>query len=318
MCFDGLRWRAVNDVDLLVVYKPGMGSLPDTTFKNLGKSLARTLAVDFVDIGCLPRTALASLPATMENFDLKWSSHLLAGQDTRTEIPAFQPSEIMPYELIRLLCNRTAGLLSCSLPQRCNRFEYRANQYRKACIAVGDVAVYLNQGYHGSYRVRFDRFRQLRSAAMAAGYSAAHIDFVDAAYRSKLEGVEANRFVVPEEAMKQMIAAAFVAIVSRATGSSQPSVAEAERALIRYYGIAGSWRDYFDGVLCARLGKSNARLDELRQRILFSLPEFYCRSASENLTLGFSVLRRFWYVPKVLQQPWNRLAAVRLWEEYCH
>ena len=114
-----------------------------------------------MDIGYLPKSVLSSLTPTLETTDLKYASTFLDGRDLLGEIPNFDSRDISPYEFARLICNRTAGLLSARLPRHTDSVQYRTNQYVKACIAVGDVAVYLGRGYNPSYRKRMDTFKSI-------------------------------------------------------------------------------------------------------------------------------------------------------------
>ena len=141
--FDGKRWRAVNDYDLVVITADC--EKLRSCFERLGSELARTLQIDFVDIGCISTNSLSTLQPTMQNYDLKFGSILLAGKELLNEIPDFEPGYLPPYELIRLLCNRSAGLLTAMLPENTKSQYYCTNQFLKACIAVGDVAVHIVQ-----------------------------------------------------------------------------------------------------------------------------------------------------------------------------
>jgi hypothetical protein len=315
--FDGVRWRGVNDYDVLLIcseFRAGLAKL-----RELGQRLAEMLRIDFVDIGYLPRAALKNLPLTIEVYDLKYASRLVVGEDVLGELPEFDSHEIPAYEFARLICNRTAGLLTALLPYRIESLAYHRNQHVKACIAVGDVAVYLRSGYYPSYLKRMELFRSLvEQRNLGFPLDQACIDQVLYAYASKVGGDLVGDFPINASLMPIMIERAFCAITSRCVDSSVNSVAAAEMALIRYYLCQQSLIQRVNEIFSAWCNRDQRANSEIKNRILFSLPSFYCSSARAQGRLALNFARTFWFVPGALRKRWTSASAALIWEEYCH
>lgn len=315
--FHGSGWTGINDYDLVVICPEGATALP--SLRHLGRKLGESLSTDFVDIGCLRRSSLSKLAPTLEQFALKHSSLLVAGQDLSAEMPDFKPEDIPPYEFARLLCNRTAGLLTARVPEHSASSHYRDNQYIKACVAIGDVAVYLGHGYHALYRERLHFFQSLAECGRTAfPLSQAESEWIVRAYLRKLDDPSSLPFVVDEVQMQGMIGRAYCAIARCCTGRQIRTVRGAERALARRYRTAcGLWERLDDAVRTWRKRQKNRGADTA-QRILFSLPVFYCRLLAPSWLSRAAYCRRFWFVPGALAGERDALSLVRLWEEYCH
>ena len=315
--FDGSRWRGMNDYDVLIILPTNLVDLEP--LKELGLELARTLQIDFVDIGYLPKSALSSLPPTLENYDLKYASTLLDGRDLLGDIPNFDSRDISPYEFARLICNRTAGLLSARLPSRTDSVQYRTNQYVKACIAVGDVAVYLGRGYNPSYRKRKDTFESMAHERQISFALSEHaVDCIIRGYAKKLGDDPTVPFNIDETSMRNMIEYSFCAIAERCVGKPLTSVNEAGNALVKYYTREQGLLKTMDNILYGWLHKDKRRGLEIKNRILFSLPAFYCNLPDFVFHCELEYVRKFWLVPGALKMNWNSLSAVLVWEEYCH
>lgn len=313
--FDGSRWRAVNDYDVLVICPDDL-HVP-SCIKNLGKDLARLLEIDFVDVGCVRRSSLNTLPPTIQNYDLKYASFLLAGEELREAMPQFHPGQIPPYEFVRLLCNRAAGLLTTRLPERAQFPRYCRNQYVKACIAAGDTAVYLAQGYESSYAARWQAFHGLaENRRMPFSLSSEAIDCIVKAYETKLSFCSIPSFVAGRALLQEIMQNAFCAITERCTEKQIASVLDAEKALHGRFGTAksaaairrtvfGSWRrEEYDST-------------SMNSLILFSQPVFFCQARS-GVQERLAYLSRFSTLPGAREREWNSNSAVLMWEEYCH
>lgn len=315
--FDGIRWRGVNDYDLLVVLSQQTDD--DMRLRALGRELAGTLKIDFVDLGSISRGSLRSLPVTIQNYDLKYASLLITGRDVRAEIPDFNHADIPAFEFARLLCNRTAGLLTANLPERQDSTDYRTRQFVKACLAVGDVAVYLRRGYHPLCGERLEWFRALvQRRDMPFLLSSLALDHIEKSYEGKVGCYPTTPVEVDPCVMRDMIESAFVAIAERCTGKAVSSVRQAERELVSQYCGAEPFMHRIDEAMRAwRLGeRGHART--IKNKILFSLPGFYCYPLQNGIRVGFEFIRRFWFVPGALGKGLDPLSAVMLWEEYCH
>jgi hypothetical protein len=177
--------RPVNDYDLLVIDRRNL----QATLAGLGESLARELGIDFVDLGWSDGQ-WSQLPLTIFHYDLKFGSQVIAGDRTVLDrIPAYASADMPPYEIVKLLLNRSAGLLSGLTGEplqgaapTADAARYRINQAAKALMAVGDWHLLRWEGFDSSYRLRSARFAAL---APGVGLPAEQVDAIVAAYAFK-------------------------------------------------------------------------------------------------------------------------------------
>lgn len=178
-------WRPVNDYDLLVVDSRDLRA----ALAGVGEELAPRLGLDFVDLG-YSDGRWEKLPLTLFNYDLKHGSQVIAG-DPRVldRIPTFASADIPVFEMLRLMLNRTAGVLSGlrgefldGVPPSADAQRYLANQVAKLLISMGDWYLWLWKGYDCSYALRRRRFAAL---APGAGIPADLRARIDAAYAFK-------------------------------------------------------------------------------------------------------------------------------------
>lgn len=319
--FNGERWTAINDYDLVII--TDNCTQIRLILSDLGQMLAKQLKTDFVDLGCLNRDSLSRLPCTMQNYDFKYGSYLVDGNDVRDEVPDYQQGELPPYEMVRLLCNRAAGLLSSRLLARSQSSEYKANQIVKACIAAGDTAVYLVLGYHHLYRVRAQMFQELAVCnALPFVLSGSAVNAIQEAYITKLRGPVQVPFSLPDSLVSEIIASAYCAIAEHCTGKRLHTVSKAEWALRRHYHQTcfPSFRQLVRSSLYSLRHRDCTHLmgeDNIRNWILFAQPFFYC-NLSRRILSQLAYLRRFATVPGALARPWGATSAYELWEVYCH
>jgi hypothetical protein len=315
--FDGDRWRGLNDYDLLII---SSGEVWDEdALKKLRHQLSQTLRVDFVDIGCLPRSTLRHLSPSIANYDLKNASLRLAGHDVLEDIPEFDVKDIPAFEFAQLICNRIAGILSTKLPLSTRSPQYCANQYVKACIAVGDVVVYLGKHYHPSYEDRKKMFMSLaKERQMPFFLSDTAIAFVISAYEKKLSHDAQKGFGIDDGVLRDMMRSAFLAIAARCLGKKVDSVRVASKALTKHYCNHRSFSERVDDLLCVWMHSDKSRASAMRYRILFSLPTVYVECPSTTFRRWFSYASRYWLIPGALNKSADLTSVVRLWEEYCH
>jgi hypothetical protein len=316
--YDGERWRALNDYDLLIVSAGPVANA--AVLKKLGHKLAQTLRVDFVDIGWLSRAALRDLSPSIANYDLKNASLCLAGPDVLEDIPKFDVREIPAFEFAQLICNRVAGILATKLPLCTRSPQYRANQYVKACVAVGDVAIYLGKQYHPSYRERQKMFVSLAKTHQIPFFlSDDAMALVISAYENKLSNGAKEGFDVDDRLMRDMIKSAFLAIAVRCVGQKVDSVEAAGEALLRQYCNRRSFIERVDDLICVWIHRDKSRARVFRYRILFSLPAVYIECPPTPLGRWISYVSRYWPIPGAFRKGSADLTSiVWLWEEYCH
>jgi len=162
------RYRPVNDYDLLVVSDRN----PGPALKKLGDELAQKLGIDFIDLGWSDGD-WAHLPLSVQHYDLKYGSQVIAGDATVLDrIPAYASADIPIYEAIKLLLNRSAGLLTglrgeffAGKEPAIEQRRYLTNQIVKALIAIGDWHLLRWECYDTSYRLRAARLQSLATGA---------------------------------------------------------------------------------------------------------------------------------------------------------
>ena len=181
------RYRAVNDFDLLVIDPRDLNG----PLQQLGHELAGQLEIDFVDLSS-SNGRWAGLPLTIFNYDLRYGSQVLLGDPSILErLPPYASADLPPYEAVKLLLNRSAGLLTglrgsllAGTPSSPEEKRYLTNQIAKALMALGDWHLVRWQGYDSSYRVRRQR---LQSLAPGAGLSPALTSRIAQAYEFKCQ-----------------------------------------------------------------------------------------------------------------------------------
>ena len=222
-------WRPVNDYDIFVVSQRDCSR----ELKVLSGALARELGLDFLDLGWTDGN-WSRWPLSVANYDLKYGSQVVAG-DARIldSLPAYAAADLPVYEAVKLLLNRTAGLLTglrgqmlAGAPLTADQHRYLCNQIAKAQMALGDSYLIRWGGYDASYGVRGERFIAL---AGGAGLPAGAINQVVLGYRFKLNpdySVHADPLAAVRE-LQPFLAAAIVETVSRLGESRVATLAEA-------------------------------------------------------------------------------------------
>lgn len=312
-------WAAVNDYDLLVVGKSG--SVAGDGLKGVSESLAVRIGIPFVDIGWISEDELVELKLTMDNYDLRHGARLLFGEAVLGRMPRFQEGYIPPYELLRLLSNRAAGLLTAELPKRQGEARYGNTQITKALIAIGDVAVGLTVGYHHLYSERLARFEFLRRCDKCPDWlDERSAELICTAYRAKLSlsfhvFTELERRLLPS-----LLARAFCVIVKAITGCQCNSLAKCEESVLRHFGV---WPTSLGRRLyrCIRRHRVAALfLDPvtLPQYVLLTQVPMYVAHQEGPMPAGRSYIKRYCWVSGALRRPHSGIGAVQLWEQYVH
>ena len=175
---DSGRWRPVNDYDIFVVSP--RDSSPE--LKPLSESLAKELGLDYLDLGWTDGQWGQWSP-TVANYDLKYGSQVIAG-DTQIldRLPNYAAADLPVYEAVKLLLNRTAGLLTGLRGEMlggtalsADQHRYLSNQIAKAQMALGDSYLIHWGGYDASYRLRRERFAALAPGAGLSGDIASQV-----------------------------------------------------------------------------------------------------------------------------------------------
>lgn len=148
--------RPVNDYDLVLVVPDDFAA----DLRPLARELAQATNIRLIDLIPLKYSALAALPATQFNYDLKYGSRPLWGEDALALIPSYAQGMVEPESIRTLLLNR----LVCAVEAYSEIFAQRAltaaesfflvNQTGKIVSACAE-ALLMNRGaYHPSYRER--------------------------------------------------------------------------------------------------------------------------------------------------------------------
>lgn len=181
------QFRPVNDYDLLVVSARNQAR----ELGALGNSLAGELGIDYVDLGWSDGQ-WQSLPNTVAHYDLKHGSQVIAGDPNVLErLPDFASADLPIYEAVKLLLNRTAGLLTGlrgeflqDAKATPDQHRYLSNQIAKALMAMGDGHLIRWQGYDSSYESRRQR---LAALAPGAGLKRTEVRRITEAYAFKCQ-----------------------------------------------------------------------------------------------------------------------------------
>ena len=197
------QFHPVNDYDLLVVSPTNHAE----ALAELGGTLASELGIDYVDLGWSDGN-FESFPNTVAHYDLKHGSQVIAGDpSTLDRLPDYASADLPTYEAVKLLLNRTAGLLTglrgdfldqptLSVKQH----RYLSNQIAKALMALGDWHLIRWQGYDSSYLVRRERFAAL---APGAGLDPEAVRRITEAYAFKC-APDYNQYPCPLEEIQSL------------------------------------------------------------------------------------------------------------------
>ncbi len=316
--FDGGRWYAVNDFDLVLMVDDK--EPPMERIGKLAKRLAERLNIDFVDIGCIPCGSLSALPPSLFNYELKYGSLHIDGQHLLDSIPNYSVTDVPAFEFLQLLCNRCAGL-NMMVQKRCPDSKYfESNQLVKAAIAVGDIAVFLAGQYSHLYRVRMERFRDLFAGVKTPfPLSSEAQRIILHAYQYKLNGPSDEEFRIDQSHLKQAIMAGFVAITNKCVGVGAETFAEAERLLWDRYRLHRNLLRWAKTKVAKLEAPAIAPHTRVVLRVLFSQPWFYLNHDASVALCAWEFFRRFWGVPSLLlSRRWNAQTVLRLWEHQFH
>jgi len=183
------RGRAVNDYDVLVFSKT---KIDPAVLKAARERLAKEAGLPFMDLSWLD-PEWASVPdLTLFRYDFRYGARVVAGDyGFLDRLPHWAENEIPSAEVLRLLCNRAAGVLIGLIPAVLSSKEPLGGdreflwiQAMKAGTALADHHLTNWGAYHTSYRVRRGRFAILgASSGIAPDLRAA----VDACFSFKLD-----------------------------------------------------------------------------------------------------------------------------------
>jgi hypothetical protein len=326
----------VNDYDLLVVSPCDCRA----ELKQLGHDLAAQFGLDYVDLGWSDGQ-WHHLPLTVAHYDLKYGSQVLAGdQRILDRLPPYASADLPIYEAVKLLLNRSAGLLAGlrgelltgAVPSADQR-RYLANQIAKALMAIGDWHLIRWQGYDASYRLRSARFASL---APGAGLDPVLTRKVTQAYEFKCEPDYA-RFAEPMKELQQFYPQLELSLVHAINLMAEGYAKDLAAAMTLYLQAMSSDPAAIaaDNALCSALPEAESWLKRPTppavslRHLIYSVVPFLVVAALDPGRAEAAVrevssrLQPFFDLPVVASASaaaWERLRAfvVRAWFAFCH
>jgi len=157
--------RPYNDYDIFLIIEK---KIPENELNDIRKCLAKEIGIKWVDIMQLHPDELSSLRLSIKNFDLKYASKVIYGDENILElIPEMDATQMPLVEGEILFFTRLWTLLGCLGLKGVNQVlrgeasRFFRNQMAKSVLAVVDVMLLLKGGYHPSYRERVRRVIEL-------------------------------------------------------------------------------------------------------------------------------------------------------------
>ena len=174
----GAEYHLVNDLDLLVFVKNGLGRAKarfDGPLKQLSHQLlADSQGLKEIDIELTHVQRYRFLvPNTVGNYEVASGHQVIYGDLNLGKVmPRLDPRRLPAYEGTNYFRNRGSGLLIPAVyfltdglesPEKRKNFQI---ELQKACQAMGDACLLMAGQYHFSYRERLRRFQELKRDAL--------------------------------------------------------------------------------------------------------------------------------------------------------
>jgi len=337
--------KPLNDYDLVVV---SSDSTKSQVLSKLSKKLAKEIGIDFVDLGLISPDVFTSLPPTIFNYDLKYGSQVIYGNaDILDRLPNYSPEDIPLWEGIRLLFNRTAGILSGFSLEHFHRdltsaeTQYMTNQVNKALTACGDALILLQKRYHYLYQRRQEIIREIFRSHRYEFLDAASFELIDNAYTEKLFPSDCNpkKPITSLLEMLPLFKKVFLKYAEQYLESKISILNECAERYLKYHSkkhilrIAKNFKDRFS------LKKyTNCRLWPVLWRttmvhgqhvtyivlplVLFCMPYYEKNLSLLKLAQSLLACIEVSVIPdsEVYEEQWEivRQSSVKWWEFYCH
>lgn len=330
------RFEAVNDYDLLVVDRRDLRE----ALRPLARTLPGQLGIDFVDLGWSDGQ-WSQWPTTVFNYDLKYGSRVVEGDaGILDRLPAYAAADIPAYEAVKLLLNRSAGILSglrehlftSSSPAQ-SKERYLTHQIVKAWMALGDTHLIRWGGYDSSYRRRQQRLRWL---GPGANLPPSVLEKIYAAYGFKCLP-QNNLFPASREEVELVAPQLSAALVGTIGWLTETEVSDIPQATAEYLTVMSrdsSWV-LADNAAClahpemgSLLRPQTADGPSLRHRIYAVIPLLLeaVADAAQRESLLHETRQRLnpvFVLPAGCDQGWSgweqlRSLVVRAWFAWCH
>jgi predicted nucleotidyltransferase len=244
-----------NDYDILIVAKDKLDAFK---LANTKLALESTLSIKWIDLSQKTISKLKKLKPSIFNFDLKYGSKVIWGDQSVFEyIPKFKPEDIGLKEAKILFFTRIYTFLG-SLKKTAFRdgvigedARFFRNQMAKAVLAVVDILLLQKKAYHQSYNLRVNRVKNLYPENIDL------IQLADWALKEKLMPMDTSMSNKEVEALYSKVLILFLnemkAVLSKFYGKKINTVDDFKKA--KYYSLS----DLVDRIKVTVASKSLAR-----------------------------------------------------------
>ena len=160
----GVEVKPYNDYDIAIIVKE---KISVKLIKELEKHLKQYIDIKWIDIAQYRREDLKLLPCLIKNYDLKYASKFLLGDDKVLDlIPQMNSRKLSLKDVEILFFTRIWTLIgsfdSCGLkPMKPEIETFFKNQMAKAVLAVVDCFLLQRQAYQTSYKGRVESLQKL-------------------------------------------------------------------------------------------------------------------------------------------------------------
>lgn len=192
----------LNDYDILLVTDNLIPPYKLTTI--LSKELQKKLGIH-LDIQIKKYSSIPLLPPLIMNYEIKYGSKVIWGEDVLKKIPNYKPTEIPLWDGVSLLFNRMNSLIY-GWPLANDNKRFVIGQSIKGLHACCESLLLLSGDYHYSYEERNKRFKEIFPKKYPALYEKIPelLDYVDKAIIFKLKP-DYSAFPKPDELWDKVV-----------------------------------------------------------------------------------------------------------------
>ncbi|MFZ3166847.1 MAG: hypothetical protein WA130_04470 [Candidatus Methanoperedens sp.] len=163
--------KLLSDCEIIVIknkHKKGIeySELSENLIKTMGLKIEMgelELELDF----CLKFHLWNKILPTIDNYELKYGSRSIYGENFLEKIPDFKAEDIPVWEGIRLMFNRMVESLEYFSVKYFIEYPSKENEFKlffwtnKIILACQDALLILAKKYHYSYKIRGERFQEI-------------------------------------------------------------------------------------------------------------------------------------------------------------
>jgi hypothetical protein len=174
---DGISYRLVNDLDLLVFVRDYLSGRARARLNQQLEALGRRLTpmasgIKQIDLTVADTLALRFAPNLVVHYEVARGHQVIYGDvDLRKIMTRYDPRKLDPIDGAIYFYSRGSGLLLPALyfaTDNLDNPEFQQNfqiEIQKGCQAMGDALLLLARQYHYSYRERLARFKRLDASS---------------------------------------------------------------------------------------------------------------------------------------------------------